>query len=86
MNCNMAKLNELSQYLATNKWFELAIIGIIILNSALIGAETYTNNNTIESVQQGILYIFTFEITIRFIAAGDLRTFFCDGWNIFDLL
>ena len=70
--------------LATNKIFELSITGIILLNSLLIGVETYTDNATIRLIQQVILYIFTFEIIVRFIAAKSIRSFFCDGWNIFD--
>ncbi|MGM9833459.1 MAG: ion transporter [Candidatus Limisoma sp.] len=81
----MNKIQDISQRIATNKWFELAIIGIIIINSVLIGVETYTNNATIVLVQQIILYIFTFEIAIRFIAAQNIRIFFTNGWNIFDL-
>ena len=70
--------------LATNKIFELSITGIILLNSLLIGVETYTDNATIRLIQQIILYIFTFEIIVRFIAVKSIRSFFCDGWNIFD--
>ena len=61
------------------------ITGIIILNSVLIGVETYTDNLTVKMIQQGILYIFTFEILMRFIAARSIKEFFCDGWNVFDL-
>ena len=71
--------------LAHNKVFEFSITGIIIINSLLIGVETYTDNATIKLIQQIILYIFTFEITIRFIAAKSIVNFFRDGWNIFDL-
>lgn len=70
--------------LTTNKIFEFSITGIILLNSLLIGVETYTDNATIKFIQQIILYIFTFEIVVRFIAAKNIRSFFCDGWNIFD--
>lgn len=71
--------------LAHNKVFEFSITGIIIINSLLIGVETYTDNATIKLIQQIILYIFTFEITIRFIAVKSIVNFFRDGWNIFDL-
>ena len=81
----MSKIKEFAAILANNKIFELSIIGIILLNSILIGVETYTSNPTIKLIQQCILYIFTVEITIRFIAAKSIKSFFCDGWNIFDL-
>ena len=81
----MSKIKEIASLIAHNKEFELFITGIIILNSVLIGIETYTDNLTVKMIQQGILYIFTFEILMRFIAAKSIKEFFCDGWNVFDL-
>ncbi|MCH5176595.1 MAG: ion transporter [Prevotellaceae bacterium] len=81
----MDSIRNSCRRLAHNRIFEFAITGIILLNSVLIGVETYTGNATIQLIQQIILYIFTFEIIIRFIAAKNIRSFFCDGWNIFDL-
>lgn len=81
----MNKIQDISKRIATNKWFEFAIIGIIIINSVLIGVETYTYNPNIVLVQHIILYIFTFEIAVRFIAAQNVLIFFTNGWNIFDL-
>ena len=81
----MNKIQDISKLIATNKWFEFAIIGIIIINSVLIGVETYSYNPNIVLVQHIILYIFTFEIAVRFIAAQNIRIFFTNGWNIFDL-
>ena len=81
----MSKIKKLASLIAYNKGFELFITGIIILNSVLIGVETYTDNLTVKMIQQGILYIFTFEILLRFIAARSIKEFFCDGWNVFDL-
>ena len=81
----MSKIKKIASLIAYNKGFELFITGIIILNSVLIGVETYTDNLTVKMIQQGILYIFTFEILLRFIAARSIKEFFCDGWNVFDL-
>lgn len=81
----MSKIREIASSIAHNKGFELFITGIIILNSVLIGVETYTDNLAVKMIQQGILYIFTFEILMRFIAAKSIKEFFCDGWNVFDL-
>lgn len=81
----MSKIKEIASLIVHNKGFELFITGIIILNSVLIGVETYTDNLTVKMIQQGILYIFTFEILMRFIAAKSIKEFFCDGWNVFDL-
>jgi len=49
---------EESAQLASNKVFELSITGIIIVNSLLIGVETYTDNATIKLIQHIIPYIF----------------------------
>ena len=81
----MPKITEFASLIACNKNFELFITGIILLNSVLIGVETYTDNLTVMMIQQGILYIFTFEILMHFIAAKNIKEFFCDGWNVFDL-
>jgi voltage-gated sodium channel len=81
----MSKIREIASSFAHNKKLEVFITGIILLNSVLIGVETYTDDITIKMIQQGILYIFTFEILMRFIAAKSTRGFFCDGWNVFDL-
>lgn len=82
----MSKIKDVASTLANNNGFEIFITGIILLNSILIGVETYTDNETVKIIQQSILYIFTFEIIARFIAAKSIKTFFCDGWNVFDLL
>ena len=53
----MNKIQDISKLIATNKWFEFAIIGIIIINSVLIGVETYTYNPNIVLVQHIILVL-----------------------------
>lgn len=81
----MNSLKKFCLSLAENHIFEMFIIVVILVNSILIGIETYTANATIRIIQQIILYIFTFEILVRFIAANDIKSFFKDGWNVFDL-
>lgn len=81
----MTKVREIAALIAYDKYFEVFITGIILVNSILIGVETYTDNTTIQMVQQMILYIFTIEIILRFIAANSVKDFFNSGWNIFDL-
>lgn len=81
----MPNIKEFCKALTAKKWFEFSIAAIILLNSILIGAETYTDDTGIKWVQQIILYVFTFEIAVRFVAAKSVRSFFTDGWNIFDL-
>ena len=81
----MNAIRTFAKKLTTAKWFELSIVAIIIINSVLIGVETYTDNATIKLIQTIILGIFTFEILMRFIAADGIKDFFTNGWNIFDL-
>lgn len=81
----MDKLQAFCKRLTTNKTFELTITGVILLNSFLIGVETYTDNAVIKAIQTSILGIFTIEIILRYIAADSNKSFFTDGWNIFDL-
>lgn len=81
-------MNAIRSYcraITTNRVFELAIIIIIIINSLLIGVETYTTNPYITLTQNIILGVFTLEILMRYIAAESNRSFFSAGWNIFDL-
>jgi len=84
-NKKMDSIKKSCKALTQNHLFEIIITIIILLNSILIGVETYTNNETIKLIQTIILGIFTFEIIARFIAADSIKSFFSDGWNIFDL-
>lgn len=68
------------------KWFEWLITAIILINSILIGVETYTTSEVITLIQKIILGLFTFEIVARFIAADSVKVFFKGGWNNFDLI
>lgn len=81
----MHRLRKKCKGISTNKWFEISITLVIVVNSILIGVETYTNDSTVKFIQQIILGIFTIEILIRFIASDSVKSFFTDGWNIFDL-
>lgn len=78
-------MKHICKSITTNKYFELAIVAVILVNSVLIGVETYTDDATIKLVQNVILGIFTVEIVLRFIAADSIKAFFTDGWNLFDL-
>lgn len=68
------------------KPFDFFITIVIIVNSLLIGVQTTYNSVTIDMIQTVILYIFTVEVVLRFIAAGSVGEFFKSGWNVFDLI
>lgn len=78
-------IKEGCKTITTRKWFEWFITAIILINSVLIGVETYVKSPTISAIQHVILGIFTIEIILRFIAADGVKDFFSYGWNIFDL-
>jgi voltage-gated sodium channel len=82
----MNKLKELCHSLLSQKWFEIAIIIVILLNSVLIGVETYGATPLMVEINFICLLIFTIEIVIRFVARESIKDFFTNGWNIFDLV
>lgn len=81
----MNNLKSFCSSISTNRWFEYAIILVILINSFLIGVETYVSLPSITITQKIILGIFTLEILMRYIAADSNKSFFSSGWNIFDL-
>lgn len=81
----MPALKTLCSKITTNHAFEIAIVLVILVNSTLIGVETYIQNPGIQLVQTIILGIFTAEILMRYIAADSDKAFFTNGWNLFDL-
>ncbi|MBO7507598.1 MAG: ion transporter [Paludibacteraceae bacterium] len=81
----MEDWKEKIRKICRSRRFELVITAIIIVNSTLIGLETYVSHPAISVIQDIILVIFTFEIVMRMIAAKNLREFFRSGWNVFDL-
>ena len=81
----MNNIKQLCRNIINYKWFEIAIILVIIANSILIGIETFLITPAILFIQHSILFIFTFEIIARFIARDSLKSFFRSGWNLFDL-
>ncbi|MCD7970037.1 MAG: ion transporter [Alistipes sp.] len=77
-------MRDFCRRLAQAHWFEIFIVIVIVANSVFIGIETYGQHPTIEFIQTIILGIFTFEIIVRMIAAGNFRDFFKSAWNNFD--
>lgn len=82
---NDSRIRVIANSIVNNRSFEIGITLIILVNSFLIGVETYLHSQLISNVQLFILGIFSLEIIIRFAAAKSIREFFSQGWNIFDL-
>lgn len=76
--------------LKNNKIFELLIVSVIIISALQIGAKTFQLPDTAISLTEildvFITVFFLIELTIRFVADDDKRSFLKKGWNIFDTL
>lgn len=78
-------MKQFCRSLVNNHAFEIFIVLVIIVNSILIGYETYRITPITTILQSIFLGIFTFEIIVRFVAAENIKRFFKSGWNVFDL-
>ncbi|MGW3559635.1 ion transporter [Streptomyces sp. NPDC000963] len=72
--------------------FSLAVLAAILLNAALLGAETYqgfaaAHAAGLRRAEHGCLAFFTLEMLLRLAAHADRpKEFRRDGWNVFDLV
>jgi voltage-gated sodium channel len=76
--------------LKNNKIFELLVVSVIIISALEIGAKTFNLPDSAVSLTDildiFITIFFLIELTIRFIADNDKRSFLKKGWNVFDTL
>ncbi len=87
------QLNALEQRfydIRSSKVFETFVVGIIIFSALVTGAKTYdiplVVNNAITVLDWAITVIFLIELTVRFLGEPHKRSFFKNGWNVFDTL
>jgi voltage-gated sodium channel len=71
--------------------FRQVVTALILLNAIIVGMETYpdirfTYGDLLYAADRVILYLFTLELVLRFIATNPHRAFFHGGWNIFDVV
>ncbi|WP_369370449.1 ion transporter [Promicromonospora sp. Populi] len=69
------------------KWFTNLVLGVILANALILGAETIVTGPALEVlhvIDHIMLGFFVFELLLRFFAHG--RRFFTDPWSVFDLL
>jgi voltage-gated sodium channel len=73
--------------------FGRAILGVILFNALLIGVSTYGYTpqvqpylGLIHTLEWVCIWIFVAELTLKFYARKDTRSFFSNRWNIFDIL
>ncbi|MGI5191263.1 ion transporter [Promicromonospora sp. CA-289599] len=74
--------------LVEHRWFQRAVLGVIIANAVVLGLETSISAGRADQVLQVLddvmLWFFVTEIALRLVAHG--TRFFRDPWNVFDLL
>src|SRR5690606_28709503 len=74
------------------RWFALTVFGVILVNAALLGVETYSGlagewHRSLRLAEHLCLAAFTAEILLRLAAHADRpRDFVKDPWNVFDLV
>jgi voltage-gated sodium channel len=74
-----------------SRWFEPAMIALILFNAVLIGLETSpsivkTHGDLLHRLNDAILVVFILEAVMKITAAAPrYRDYFCSGWNLFDL-
>lgn len=86
----MSTLNSPSRLKArkiiNSTWFNMSILGLIILNGFLIGVQTYNNvPSYIQVVQLCILFIFFLEVLLRWHGRRSTKEYLADRWNWFDV-
>lgn len=69
------------------KWVTNLVLGVILANALVLGAETMVTGAALEvliRIDHTMLGFFVLELVLRIVAYG--RKFFRDPWNVFDLL
>ena len=84
------RISKFCEKLKEKKGFQYSVIFVIIISSLAIGVKTYTLNpallNLLIFADAAITSIFLLEIIIRFLGEKTVKSFFSDGWNVFDLI
>ncbi|HKM16007.1 MAG TPA: ion transporter [Marinospirillum sp.] len=90
MKHNAAYWREQLEKLHSNKFFEIAVISIIVMSALLIGVTTYDESSRFEQVIYWLDWLvtvfFLMEILIRLAAEKKALNFFKKGWNVFDFI
>jgi voltage-gated sodium channel len=78
--------------LISHRWFELAIVAVIVVNAIVLGLGTYAElasryEGLFSTIYNVILGIYVVELLIRLTAyRWNPREFVKDGWNVFDFI
>lgn len=88
----MSRIQPFCDRIAQSRRFQLSIFGVILLNAAVLGLETYDwiaseQGDTLFLLNEIFLGIFIIEILIRIAAYGNRpQDYFKEGWNVFDFV
>ena len=63
----------------------MSIMVVILINCIFIGLETYGGSPVFDLINKICLYIYTAEISMRFMARISLKKFFTNASDLFDL-
>ena len=72
-------LSSLMQKITTSRIFEMSIMVVILINCIFIGLETYGGSPVFDLINKICLYIYTVEISMRFMARISLKKFFTNA-------
>ena len=87
MENNCVKEQKITfKLLAESRFFLILITTVIILNAILIGIELTSPSGLVSILQNFCLYIFIAEIFIRWLGKDNIKGYFSNSWNIFDIL
>lgn len=79
-------INIKARKIIRSTWFNMTILGLIVLNGILIGVQTYPSYpKSIEVMQLCILFVFAVELGLRWQGRTSTKEYFADSWNIFDI-
>jgi len=90
MSVLVLKVQQQLKKIDSSPLFQWSVIAVIITSALLIGAKTHDLSpemiQLLAWLDTGITVFFLIEIVIRFMAFGDKKQFFKNGWNIFDTI
>lgn len=87
MSTKTGGLKKFARLIINTTAFNMGILAVIVINGLLIGVQTYSwAPDWIHFVQLFILFIFFFEVWVRWVGRNSTREFLTDGWNYFDII
>ncbi|MRH43736.1 ion transporter [Aquibacillus halophilus] len=87
----MQTIKTLCSKISQHSVFTNIVIVLILMNSILVGLETYSAiverySSWLHIADRILLWIFTIEILIRLVGSKSIGAFFKDPWSVFDFI